>query len=83
MQGLSLPVPEQFPGRLEHEFESLDARGMKYRRDELAWKDGRLTHATIQSSADDVCRISYRGKTVELKIKKGRGLALNGDLEEN
>src|SRR5262249_39086904 len=27
---------------------------------DVAWKDGRLTHATIRSSADESCRIRYR-----------------------
>jgi alpha-L-fucosidase 2 len=38
---------------------------------DMAWKDGKLTSATVQSDDGRPCQVSYSGKTVELKIKKG------------
>ena len=37
-----IPWWERFPGRLEQEIRSLDERGFTHRRDELAWKKGKL-----------------------------------------
>ncbi|MDB6065135.1 MAG: glycoside hydrolase family protein [Pedosphaera sp.] len=48
---------------------------------DVSWKDGRLTSATIRSKTNQVCRVSYGGKTVECKVSKGRRLLLDKDLE--
>lgn len=36
------PWWERFPGRIDQEIQSLDARGFKHRRDEQSWKEGQL-----------------------------------------
>ncbi len=45
------------------------------------WKDGKLIAATIHSDTGAPCSVSYGGKTVDIKIKKGRSITLNGNLE--
>lgn len=45
------------------------------------WKDGKLISATIHSDTGAPCSVSYGGKTVDIKIKKGRSITLNGNLE--
>jgi len=47
------------------------------------WKDGKLVSANIHSDTGEPCSVSYRGKTVDLKIKKGDALTLNGNLADN
>jgi alpha-L-fucosidase 2 len=59
----------------------LRARG-GFQVDEI-WKDGKLISATIHSDAGEPCSVSYGGKTVDLKIKKGRSITLNGTLDLN
>lgn len=44
----------------------------------LVWKSGKLLSATIRSELGEPCRISYAGKTVELKIKKGKSVTVTG-----
>ena len=44
----------------------------------LVWNNGRLVSATIRSNAGNPCRVSYQGKTLVLKIKKGRTVTLDG-----
>ncbi len=46
----------------------------------LVWKAGHLVSATIQAGTGEPCRVRYAGKMVELKIKRGTSLTLNGDL---
>jgi alpha-L-fucosidase 2 len=46
----------------------------------LVWRAGRLASATIHSSTGELCRVRYGGKVVELKIRRGRSVTLNGDL---
>jgi alpha-L-fucosidase 2 len=48
----------------------------------MSWKDGRLVSATVRSDVGEPCQVSYRGRTVELKIKKGREVKLDGELRE-
>ena len=43
---------------------------------DLAWKDGRLTTATLRSDLGNSCSVSYRGTSVELKLKKGKRVTL-------
>ena len=40
----------------------------------LTWNDGHLISATIRSNAGNPCTVTCQGKTVVLKIKKGRRL---------
>jgi alpha-L-fucosidase 2 len=49
----------------------------------LVWNEGRLISATIRSNAGEPCRVSYQGKTVELKIQKGETVTLDGRLDVN
>ena len=46
----------------------------------LMWNDGRLISATVRSNAGEPCRVSYHGKTVELEIRKGKTVTLDGQL---
>jgi hypothetical protein len=39
--------------------------------------------ATIRSDAGEPCSVSYGGKTVDPKIKKGESITLNGNLDLN
>lgn len=48
---------------------------------DLAWQHGRLTHATITSRAGQPCRVSYSGRTVELKLQPGQHVTLDGNLK--
>jgi alpha-L-fucosidase 2 len=50
---------------------------------DIAWQDGKLTSATIHSDTGEPCSVSYGGKTVDLKIKKGRSIILNESLDLN
>jgi len=43
---------------------------------DIAWSDGRLASAIIKSEAGEPCRVSYGGRTIALKIKKGESVAL-------
>ncbi len=47
---------------------------------DLAWKGGRLTTAVIHSNTDESCRVSYGDKSVDLKLKSGENIELNGNL---
>ena len=46
----------------------------------LVWRAGHLASATIHSRTGEPCRVRYGGKVVDLKIKRGRSVTLNGDL---
>ncbi len=48
-----------------------------------AWQNGKLISATIHSDTDEASSVSYAGKTVDFKIKKGKSVTLNGNLELN
>jgi alpha-L-fucosidase 2 len=47
---------------------------------DLAWKAGRMASVTIHSSTGEPCHVRYASKTIELKIKRGSSVTLNGDL---
>jgi len=47
----------------------------------LVWGDGHLISATIRSNAGESCRVSYHGKTVEPKMRKGETISLEGHLD--
>ncbi len=46
----------------------------------LIWNDGRLISATIRSDAGNPCTVTYQGRSVVLKIKKGDTVKLDGRL---
>lgn len=46
----------------------------------MAWQNGKLSGATIRSAGGTNCRVRYRDKAVELKLKPGRGTYLNANL---
>jgi alpha-L-fucosidase 2 len=50
---------------------------------DMAWQDGKLTSAKIHSDMGEPCAVSYGGKTVDFKIKKGRSITLSGNLDLN
>ena len=50
---------------------------------DIAWQDERLTSATIRSDTGEPCSVSYGGKTVDFKIKKGKSITLNGNMNLN
>lgn len=47
------------------------------------WKNGKLVSATIRSTTGEPCRVSYGGRAVDLKLKKGTTVTLNGELNES
>ncbi len=49
----------------------------------LVWHDGRLISATIRSNAGNPCSITYRGRSIVLKIKEGDTVTLDGRLNLN
>ncbi|HKW30859.1 MAG TPA: glycoside hydrolase family 95 protein [Verrucomicrobiae bacterium] len=44
----------------------------------LTWNDGHLISATIRSNAGNPCTVTFQGKTLVLKIKKGETVTLDG-----
>ena len=44
----------------------------------MVWKAGQLVSATIRSTTGEPCRVSYAGRSIDLKIKKGKSASLNG-----
>jgi alpha-L-fucosidase 2 len=49
----------------------------------LEWKDGRLVSATVHSLLGNPCQVRYGEKMVELKIKSGGTVHLDGNLQPN
>ena len=49
---------------------------------DMAWKDGRLTAATIKSSAGGTSHVYYAGNAIMLKMKKGESVRLDGTLSK-
>ena len=47
---------------------------------DLAWKDGKLSAATLHSIAGLPCRIRYGRNDLDLKIAKGETMRLNVSL---
>jgi alpha-L-fucosidase 2 len=45
------------------------------------WKDGKLVAATVRSTYGTACRVRYGEKTVDLKMKPGESVRLNGELK--
>ena len=50
---------------------------------EETWQNGKLISATIHSDTGEPCSVSYGGRTVDLKIKKGKSITLSGSLNLN
>jgi alpha-L-fucosidase 2 len=50
---------------------------------DIAWQDGKLSSANIRSDLGAPCTISYGGKPIELKIKKGRSIVVAGNFWEH
>ena len=50
---------------------------------DMAWTDGNLTSATLHSLLGNPCRVRYGEKTVELNIKSGGTVHLDGNLQSN
>jgi alpha-L-fucosidase 2 len=48
---------------------------------DLAWKNGRLISATLWSEVGGSCHVSYQGRKVELRLKKGKRVTLNSSLQ--
>jgi hypothetical protein len=46
-------------------------------------QDGKLISATICSDTGEPCAVSYGGKTVDFKIKKGEFITLNENMNLN
>ena len=46
----------------------------------MEWADGKLTHATIKSLNGNPLRLSYKGRTVELKTTKDQILKVDCEL---
>jgi alpha-L-fucosidase 2 len=44
------------------------------------WQAGKLISATIHSDTGDPCSVRYQGKTLDLKMKKGDTVTLDGNL---
>jgi alpha-L-fucosidase 2 len=47
---------------------------------DMTWKNERLITATIRSKMGEPCRVSYGDTEVNLKIKKGENIELDGNL---
>ena len=45
---------------------------------DIIWKDGRLVSATVHSSLGSPCHLRYGDATREVKIKKGKSFAWDG-----
>jgi alpha-L-fucosidase 2 len=48
---------------------------------DITWQNGKLIATTIHSDTGEPCSVSYSGKTVDIKVKKGHSVSLNGSLD--
>ncbi len=48
---------------------------------DMSWEHGKLISATIHSDLGEPCSVSYGGKTIDLKIKKGKSITVNRYLD--
>ncbi|MCX5670911.1 MAG: hypothetical protein NTU94_06275 [Planctomycetota bacterium] len=48
---------------------------------DIAWKDGKLTNATIRSVAGTACKVRYGGKVTDLNFTSGETKRLDGNLQ--
>jgi alpha-L-fucosidase 2 len=78
-----LPVIELLPA-LPSAWPSGSVKGLRARGGfevDLAWQNGKLTSARIQSLLGQMCKLRSAGKEIELATTKGRAYDLNGQLE--
>jgi hypothetical protein len=78
------PVVYLLPA-LPREWPAGSARGLRARGGfevDCAWRDGRLTEATIHSKRGGACRVVCPAKIIALETKAGRNYRLNGELGE-
>jgi len=47
------------------------------------WQNGKLISAILHSDSGEPCAVTYGGKTVDVKIKKGKSIILNESLGLN
>jgi alpha-L-fucosidase 2 len=50
---------------------------------DMDWTDGKLISATLHSLLGNPCKVRYGEKTVELNIKSGGTVHLDGSLQSN
>jgi alpha-L-fucosidase 2 len=50
-------------------------------RVDMNWKAGKLVSATIHSESGEPCRVCYGARIIDLKIKRGKSVTLDGDLQ--
>ncbi len=48
----------------------------------MEWKNGKLQGATLRNAKPTTCKVRYGNKVVEIAIKAGQPMRLNGDLAE-
>ena len=48
---------------------------------DIQWKDGGLASATVRSTGGTACKVRYGEKTVDLKLKPGGAVKLDGSLK--
>ena len=48
---------------------------------DIAWKDSKLTAATIRSKLGGPCKLRYAGKVLEINMKPGVAFQVNGNLK--
>jgi alpha-L-fucosidase 2 len=48
---------------------------------DIAWKNGKLTGASITGIQDSPCKVRYGDRTLQIDAKKGQAIRLNGQLE--
>jgi alpha-L-fucosidase 2 len=48
---------------------------------DIAWKNGRLTSATLHSQLNGFCRVSYRGNTVERWLKRSARVSFGPEFK--
>lgn len=48
----------------------------------ISWRDGALKQVSIRSQADQSCQIQYGGREINLTMRKGENVTLNGNLSK-
>ncbi|HSU53732.1 MAG TPA: glycoside hydrolase family 95 protein, partial [Candidatus Dormibacteraeota bacterium] len=49
---------------------------------DLEWKHGKVEKANVRSALGESCKVRYQNQVVDLKLKKGEAVALNGELKK-
>jgi hypothetical protein len=47
----------------------------------MKWKDGRLEEATIRSTSGTACKVRYADNVVDVKVRPGGVVDLDGSLK--